>query len=265
MSKKALLCGWLVALCVGLVVVPVSARAAGSASPAPGAAAVAEPVINPEHWMADEARWIHARPLNGIIVPGSHDTATYGLQGADHYWAGTQDIDITTALNDGIRFFDLRVKYKDWGGAAGADCWGYHGASISENLRFGQMLDQIVRWAVAPGHQRELILLSLSINQDGAPFPTRDCENFRRALGSQLLQPSDLTKLGVSDPYQATYGQLWSLPGHPHVMSDDARCTGEAWPAADAAQGQNGAFGSYYANQCEAGPYPGPYFQIWPG
>ncbi len=217
--------------------------------------------------MADEARWIQARPLNGIIIPGSHDAATYGLrdQLSDFYYAGTQDIDITQALNDGIRFFDLRVKYKDWGGAAGADYWGYHGAYVSQNLRFGQMLDQIARWATAPGHERELILLNLTIDTTGAAFPTRDCENFKRALGSQLLQPSDLTKLGVSDPYQATYGQLWSLPGHPHVMTDDARCTGESWPPADAAQGENRAFGSYYANQCEAGPYPGAYFQTYPG
>ena len=254
-----------VVVCGVLIVAPARGAAARSvAAPATARAAASATAVSPEHWMADEARWIHARPLNGIIIPGSHDTATYGLrdQGSDFFYAGTQDIDLTQALNDGIRFFDLRVKYKDWGGAAGADYWGYHGSYVSQTLRFGQMLDQIARWATAPGHERELILLNLTIDTNGAAFPTRDCENFRRALGSQLLQPSDLARFGVSGlsgPYDATYGQLWSLPGHPHVMSDDARCTGEAWPPADASQGVNNAFGSYYASQCEAGPYFGVY------
>jgi hypothetical protein len=79
------------------------------------------------HWMADMAPLIGNIPLNQLAIPGTHDSATYYLDGTavspDNPsqllssllpglfvpWSQAQAVDLTTQLNRGIRYLDLRV------------------------------------------------------------------------------------------------------------------------------------------------------------
>jgi len=87
-------------------------------------------------WMADLAAQIGPLPLNKVALPGSHDTATYGITASSDFspdepswlqifdgkgivdrvvrkltagWARTQGNDISQQLADGIRYLDLRI------------------------------------------------------------------------------------------------------------------------------------------------------------
>jgi hypothetical protein len=223
--------------------------------------------VSPETWMRDLGPHLHYRKLTNIVIPGSHDTGTYGLDGSDWDYAGTQNQSetITAALDQGVRYFDLRVVYKDWGGNAGADYWARHSGYISGRLRFGQELDQIKDWTLAPGHEQEIILLNLSIDPAGHAFPSDTCERFDEQLGSALLTPAELqAAYGTTDPGQVTLGQLWSMPGHPRVILDNAECMDAGDPSAGQWRDVDGAnvFGTYYASQCYASQYVGA---LWSG
>ncbi len=209
--------------------------------------------------MTDLAAELNNRELAHIVIPGSHDTGTYGLTGSDHDYAGTQNTteDITAALNQGIRQFDIRVKWVCQG-QAGCDFFARHGDYISGGLRFSQELDQVEKWTLAPGHEKEIILLNLSIDtSNGQGDPSGTCKAFTDALGSALLTPRQLEQAyGIRDPADVTLGQLWSMPGKPRVIMDSAQCM----EAGDPSAGQwsdDDLFGGYYANQCKAGPYDG--------
>ncbi len=95
--------------------------------------------ISGSNWMAGMAKDIAHIPLNKLYIPGSHDSATYYLEntfakGQDYSekinllkpfgigfavmkiaknWAMAQDRTIYQQLNDGIRYIDLRVIYRD--------------------------------------------------------------------------------------------------------------------------------------------------------
>ena len=83
-----------------------------------------------DHWMADTGS-IGRLPLGEVILPASHDSATYGF--LDQRWNGpdppgyttVQDIDVYTQLQHGIRALDLRGKDFTWDGKE--DYYVYHG------------------------------------------------------------------------------------------------------------------------------------------
>ncbi len=90
-------------------------------------------------WMGDQANLIGNNPLNGIFIPGSHDSATYRLEqkfGKNQdltsklnvlryflvgfavtkiaeKWAQAQNLSIYEQLLNGVRYLDLRVIYRD--------------------------------------------------------------------------------------------------------------------------------------------------------
>ncbi len=266
------------ALAVAVPAVTVPAAAFADATPLSQ--------VSPERWMHDLAPQLHYRKLSEIVIPGSHDTDTYGLSKApypatfqDLAWpyARTQNEDITAQLNTGIREFDLRVTGVLLRTGT-VDYFANHGGIISPWLRFSDLLDQIRDWTLANGHEQEIILLNMSIT--GYGFPSAACRAFTTALGSALLTPSELqAAYGTRDPGQVTLGQLWSMHGHPRVIMDSTQCmdSGIHTPAGEPVNGQWSTdpdnpdpsqrgivFSSYYANQCYAGPYWG-WFTDFPG
>lgn len=240
--------------------------------------------VSPETWMHDLAPYLGSRRLSDIVIPGSHDTGTYGLIDDPISLIGkAQTEDITHQLNDGIREFDIRVGWNGSnavGGLAGCSNTGYyyvvHGALSACSVKLQSVFDQIEQWANKPGHEQEILLVSLQIDQhDGqGPFPTGVCQDFARDLGSALLTPSELYKAdGITDPGQVTLGKLWSMPGHPRVIMSDNQCMDAGDPSAgkwspDPPFGSGGGQ-SYYANECYADPYTypwGPYdASLYPG
>ena len=180
-----------------------------------------------------------------------------------------QTEDITDQLNDGIRDLDIRVKYSDGGGNIDNQCFtkGYyaqHGVLTACSLSLGDIFTQIDDWTNTAGHEREIIVVGLSIDQNGGfqadVRERQDCEAIGTALGSALLTPSRLEAAGYSaDPGQVTLGQLWAMPGHPRVILSEDTCMDAADPGAgkwdpDPPFG-SGPGQSYYANQCWADTY----------
>ena len=222
--------------------------------------------------MHDLGGQLWSRKLSDIVIPGSHDTGTYALPDDPISLIGkAQSEDITSQLNDGIRDFDIRVKFSTGRGTIvsllrTATTTLVHGILIACSLTLSDIFDQIDTWANLPGHEQEIILVGLSIDKNnGGSQPTRpgfqDCEALGTALGSALLTPSDLEAAGYSaDPGQVTLGQLWAMPGHPRVLLSDDTC---AWTGPIAGAGTwnpdppfgSGPGQSFYANQCYADPY----------
>ena len=145
------------------------------------------------------------------------------------------------------------------------DYYAQHGVLTACSVTLSDIFDQIDTWANLPGHQQEILLVGLSIDNNGGGGTqglvlTQDCQALGTALGSALLTPSDLEAAGYSaDPGQVTLGQLWAMPGHPRVIVSDDTCMnlagqgGGLWNP-DPPFG-SGAGQSFYANQCYAAPY----------
>jgi hypothetical protein len=219
--------------------------------------------------MHDLAPYLAFRRLSDIVIPGSHDTGTYGLPDDPISLIGkAQTEDITHQLNDGIREFDVRVGWHGSGGIGGCNSPRYvvvHGILSACSVSLLDVFNQIEQWANEPGHEQEIILLGLQIDQhDGqGAFPTQTCQDFDRELGSALLTPDELQKyIGSTDPGQVTLGELWSMPGSPRVIMANSQCIDAGHPYAgkwspDPPFGSGGGQ-SYYANECYADPYTYP-------
>jgi hypothetical protein len=214
--------------------------------------AAAQPAVAPDRWMADLSETIGQRPLKQVIIPGSHDAGTYGsfatapLQAI----AQAQGADITGQLNAGSRYFDMRAWNQDWGPPAGADYWNNHGQAVSTNVRLRQMLDQAAVWANQPGHEKEILVLQISMDQNQDLNRAQGiCQEFLQNAGSRLLQPSMVPGGAVWD---LSMNEIWALPNNPTIITNWDFCTGQSWPAA----GEAGTpVDSFYANQCYADAY----------
>ncbi|WP_141735256.1 phosphatidylinositol-specific phospholipase C domain-containing protein [Oligoflexus tunisiensis] len=122
--------------------------------------------INPQDWMSEIYANNPDKPLRQIMIPGTHDTGTDRMtsksplsstmdgivkiapRGALVAWSKTQDRSMQQQLNDGIRYFDLRVENTSQGWMT------YHGL-LSNYLT--DMLEQLARFV--ENHPREIILL----------------------------------------------------------------------------------------------------------
>lgn len=224
-------------------------------------------------WMHDLAPHLWSRKLSDIVIPGSHDSATYGLAPPDDDFWHAQDEDLAAQLDGGMRELDLRVEFTY--GHNGFDYYAHHGSGlldgVSKWLTLSRIFSDVEGWARAPGHGQEIIMLNLQISQlGGAAFPTADCKSFAQSMGSALITPSELqANLGTSDPGQVTLRRLWSLPdpaGAARVIMDNTQCLSAATPDA----GQWGPFSpdgqslysGYYADQCSAGGFSPPDDQV---
>jgi hypothetical protein len=209
-----------------------------------------------EHWMADNAQALGQRPLRQVVIPGSHDAATYGGEWANIFYdeyAPAQDQDMTTQLNAGSRSFDLRFECFSWSelGCSGADDLGedyynFHGPAISKNVTLSTVLDAIRAWVDQPGHEREIVVLNFGFGSDEGSNANRlatICQTYilPEINAGRVLQPS-MVPPGTSLA-DMSLNEIWALPGQPHVIItgwDD--CTGQSWPALFG--------GSYYADNC---------------
>lgn len=73
------------------------------------------------NWMTDIYKGKEDKiRLCDMNIPGSHDSWTYKTKPLS-LWASAQNVDVTTQWNNGVRFFDLRVKILE------GELWVYHG------------------------------------------------------------------------------------------------------------------------------------------
>jgi len=98
-------------------------------------------------WMScirDDARMID------LVIPGSHDSATYSMRGFAGPFAQTQHCDLRAQLECGIRYLDLRVT------------WSRGRPTIVHNFITGHATDSLLRTQVAPFVRRfpsEVVIL----------------------------------------------------------------------------------------------------------
>lgn len=122
--------------------------------------------INPSDWMHEIYANKPEQPLRQIIIPGTHDTGTDQMtssskaasalegimkiapKGAVVAWSKTQDRPMRQQLNDGIRYFDMRVEQTAQGWMT------YHGLLSN---RLTDMLQELAVFLEA--HPREIVLL----------------------------------------------------------------------------------------------------------
>ncbi len=242
---------------------PSTASAAAPARQKAAASPGSSGLGDPETWMGDLGPELWDQPLSQIVIPGTHDSLTYSMNNGLFWndWAQTQDEDLTGQLNGGMRAFDIRVGWHD-DVSNGYGYYANHGGLYSSWLKLPSVLTSIDQWALQPGQEHEVILLSLAITQsNNGPFPTQDCQNFAATLGGSLVTPDELqAHFGTTDPGQVTLGQLWSLPDPKNaarVIMNNDQCMDAGDPSAgqwapDPPFGVVNANTNYYANQCTA-------------
>jgi hypothetical protein len=159
---------------------PASVYALGNAFRAvftnPAGTAVTRPakLVWRSQWMRDLGSDIANIPLNDLTIPGTHDMGTYGIAGSspdstdgqatlcgfvhtvcEHYGRAQDPIkDAEHELNDGIRYFDLRVCGSGPGFATFVTCHGLEAAPLQE------ILDQTRAWL--EGHPGEVVFLDFN-------------------------------------------------------------------------------------------------------
>ena len=73
-----------------------------------------------------------------MLIPGTHDSGTYGINNAVSQYSKCQDLNLRDQLNAGVRFIDIRVKYCN----DNHDSMCVFHASAYTNLNFDNVLDQ---------------------------------------------------------------------------------------------------------------------------
>ncbi|KAM9837406.1 PI-PLC X domain-containing protein 1-like [Aulostomus maculatus] len=129
-------------------------------------------------WMSELPPALHNNPLWSIAIPGSHDSMSYDLdinssivepdqlkgfskiccvRKIVRKWAVTQEENIISQLNAGVRYFDLRIALKpdDTGSAR---LYFYHGLFTLTDVE--TILGKINDWALE--HHKEILILALS-------------------------------------------------------------------------------------------------------
>ena len=221
-----------------------------------------------DHWMADQKDIIGQRPLRQVVIPGSHDAATYddsscpyGIgYGGHQCWPGgpieaafaqAQSQDITAQLNAGSRYLDLRFSYGDQEGYGGKDFYNFHGTDDSGTpnlsyLRMSTVVGAIDNWVNQPGHEREIVWLDMQVyreDQDQSQSKAIcDATLGHELAAGQVLQSSMLPpNTALTD---MSMNEIWALPGHPHII-----VTG--WSSCAGADPMTK--GGTWANTCGAG------------
>ena len=157
-------------------------------------------------WMRDLGRDIAFVPLTELTIPGAHDMGTYGITGSSDGSADGQDTGCSIAhticerygraqdpikdaeheLNEGIRYFDLRVCGS--GGGVFRTCHGLEAADLQ------QILDQTRAWI--DSHPGEVVFLDF--NHHFLLDPDVEAQRIEEAFalpggGSLLIPPQYCT------------------------------------------------------------------------
>lgn len=170
------------------------------------------PLPRRSSWMEDVFTGREGALLKEIIIPGTHDSATYGItpdsdvspDGSSIYnaaktiaanWGKTQNLDTIGQLEDGIRYLDLRIlKHK-------GEFVIVHGL-VSVTL--DSVLLQLQQWVQA--HPREIVVVEFCLRGDLVSDTNQQEEMnslVTSRIGSALLS-------GNHSPAAVTMGDIWA-------------------------------------------------------
>ncbi|CAH1243756.1 PLCXD3 [Branchiostoma lanceolatum] len=185
------------------------------------------------NWMADLPPNLYNAPLRNLAIPGTHDSASFYLDktsdlspgedpkiksiidalaklgqpfeqiGKDvvYNWAVTQNLCFTEQLNNGVRYFDLRVAM----GKTDNSLYFVHGLYGS---KVQSTLLEIAQWLIS--HPKEVVLLDFqhlySIDGTQIDYSTlkRLIAILKETFSSKLCPPSI-----VPNPVDVTLANLW--------------------------------------------------------
>ena len=145
----------------------------------------AEP-LSGKNWMS---RISSNTYLRNISIPGTHDSGTSTASGATASLSKCQDWDITTQLNNGVRFLDMRFKVN------GERLQVYHGI-ISMNLYHDDFFN-VVRQFLAD-YPSETVILSIRNENDEASSTEK--LKFEQILDAEINANSSKWFVGASVP-----------------------------------------------------------------
>lgn len=135
-------------------------------------------------WMTELYTVLKDRPINQITIPGSHDCMTYicGVP-PSQLWIDTQytTSDIGKQLQDGIRYFDMRLRFSDV--YPGDYIHGYHGKMTCPSTFDGNC--ESIR-SFLDNHRRELVIVKLRCDEDCV---LDIWKRFETCLGKYLVNP----------------------------------------------------------------------------
>ncbi|XP_007248947.3 PI-PLC X domain-containing protein 1 [Astyanax mexicanus] len=192
-------------------------------------------------WMSQLPAQLHAAALWDLAIPGSHDTMTYCLDQhssvlqsqprilkvLDHIvpciirpcvnnWGTTQELIISTQLDSGIRFLDLRIAHK----ANDFDQNFYFAHGIYSLVTVKEALTDVSLWLEQ--HAKEVVMIALSAFEGVNPTQHRKLIDFLKSLFEKKLCPKTeeptLKKcwtrgyqviLSYADPSGSGHRELW--------------------------------------------------------
>src|SRR6266496_980946 len=139
----------------------------------------------PALFLGPTADWMSLIPgttsLNQLSIPGTHDTMTEGFASTDPLiapFAQTQDLDLGTQLDHGIRFLDIRCGPIYSSNGLRTDDFGlYHGPLHIGNESFVSDVLGVCQTFLA-AHHNETIIMSIKNDYPGEIFPALTSDQF---------------------------------------------------------------------------------------
>ncbi|KAJ8253164.1 hypothetical protein GJAV_G00209820 [Gymnothorax javanicus] len=195
-------------------------------------------------WMSQLPESLWEEPLYNLALPGSHDTMTYCLDLRSpllesnppvlkildriipciirpclYSWGTTQVQHISTQLDIGIRYFDLRIAHKT--NDASNKLYFAHGVYTLRTVK--DTLGDIAKWLNS--HPKEVVILACSMFEGMNPTLHQDIISFLKNIFGSKIFPS-------SSKEPPSLRMLWKLGCQVIISYDDSAAFGheELWP-----------------------------------
>ncbi|XP_046732363.1 PI-PLC X domain-containing protein 1-like [Silurus meridionalis] len=192
-------------------------------------------------WMSQLPLELIDVPLCDLAIPGSHDTMTYCLDQHSPVllsepriltlldqmvpciirpcikkWATTQEMSVSSQLESGIRFLDLRIAHKK----KDSNWTFYFAHGLYSLLSVKEVLSDVMDWLER--HANEVVIIALSAFDDMNPVQHSDLIDFLIQLfGNKLCPKSEMPSLrtcwthgyqvilSYADPSGTEHKELW--------------------------------------------------------
>jgi hypothetical protein len=205
-----------------------------------------------DHWQADAIE-IGNKPINQVLMPGTHDTGTYAIDSnsfltpdatseyiglVKNYaigWSKTQDVDVATQLNLGIRYFDLRLCGSNYNGESTEifTCHGFSGA------KFKSVIDQISNFLNQSEHGKEIVILDMNHLYNVTDDQLTELNDYvKEKFQNKIATSKNFTPQSLySDFWKAGKQVILSIDSHSLNLDSDLfwnqNTISSPWPNAD--------------------------------
>lgn len=188
---------------------------------------------NRDNWMGCYQSDLANNRLADTFIPGTHDSGTAAIPDIPFVptqKAITQQKTIGGQLNDGIRYFDLRIRERAHTGCADSGAWEiYHGSATYSSYRLIEVLSDIKNFLTANGHQRELIILDFQDVNTDTSASHHDADGFNEPASRGNALNTIQTWLGPWMINSSDANYKWMGP----KASSDTKTLGAMWAQND--------------------------------